>query len=224
MYRCDGQLVVHLIASAVLCHFFVQSLADPVGDIVDVVVVHGTDVNRKFYLLCHDVHSAGNGVDVTYRRNGSVRFLPCPVGNLGDYFCSCVYRVHSHIHRCGSRMVRSSVNGYHVSLDSNDTFYQAKFCAFCIQNRSLLDVCFQELSDGAFLPCSLADLFRIQAVALHGVINGHAVGISKFFGVLYVSVSQHCSGSEISGSETHTFLITEANHNKVSLRNKSFFF
>ena len=121
-------------------------------------------------------------------------------------------------------MIRSSVNSYHVSLDTNNAFYQSKLCTLCIQNRSLLNMSLEKMTDRAFFPCGFSNLLRIQSIALHGFINGDAVRISEILGIFYITVSQHGSGSKISGSKTHSFFIAEPNCNKVSLRSDSFFF
>src|SRR5699024_5968629 len=120
-------------------------------------------------------------------------------------------------------MVGSSMYSHHVTLDTYDTVNQSDFDVLSIQNRSLLNMGLKEVSNGSVRPFCVLDLLRIQSVTFHCVINGNAIGIFKFLTVLYIPVSEHCSGSEVAGTETHSLFIAESDNSKVSLWLDAFF-
>lgn len=110
---------INLIASSHFLYFSVKSSTDSISNIIDIVL--GTDTYGKLYLLCNNVRFAWCCTDETCSNNRSVSFLTYSVRNLGNNLCRCVYRIHTHIHRCCSRMIGSSVNSHHITLDTNDT-------------------------------------------------------------------------------------------------------
>ena len=114
-------------------------------------------------------------------------------------------------------MIRTTVYGYHVALNADDAVDQTDLDVLRVQNRTLLDVRLQEVSDGAVRPLGLADALRVQTVALHRIIDGDAVGILEILAVLDVAVAEHGARTEITGTEAHALFVAEADRNKVAL-------
>ena len=115
-------------------------------------------------------------------------------------------------------MVRTSIYGNHISLNSHDTVYQSQFNTGCIQYRSLLDMKLNKMSDGSFRPCCIHQFFRNQTIRLHGIIYRNIIFISKMLAFFYRHLSQHTLGSKISRSKTAAFFIHKSSYDKVAFQ------
>ena len=119
-----------------------------------------------------------------------VNFAAGEHGVLTDFFClrrcrrycSCHGQecVRPHVHRGISGMIRTSVYMYLKASESDDGVHDAHLYIFFLQNRSLLDMKFQECSDLFRLSLCRFNRIRIQSVFLHRFCQGYAILIPMF--------------------------------------------
>ncbi len=88
-------------------------------------------------------------------------------------------------------MVGPAVNGYHITLDPDDTVHKTKLNILRIKNRTLFNMQLKELSDLGCVPFRFFDLLRIKPVFFHGIIDGNAVGICEILAVFNIPVAKH---------------------------------